>query len=285
MEKIHVSLFGGKNFLGGRETPLEADIIYCDKAASCSFYKNGNCLRCRSLSPSCKYGRNEIVKGYTSKAQKYYDFKKKYLKDEKYDKLKYPRSLVGKIDDVFFFNFMYVLVRQATEKDDPWSKTVNGYIIKNAYFGIGNFLFIPSNCVTNEFLYNVFSFKPTSMIGDEISDYREKIVPEILQELKFLSPEIYEKFIFEHPDYIYEPNYIGKRAYIYSLKKGTKFQIGSVTWIYDGEYVETENCNIGLSSPWFLQDVSYGFVKIKVNDKMTIEVKDNSIVDKDTKFE
>lgn len=40
---------------------------------------------------------------------------------------------------------------------------------------------------------------------------------------------------------------------------------------------------LSISSPWWLQDGVYSDVKIKVNDKMTIEINDNSIVDVNTR--
>ena len=69
MEKINVQLYGGRSVFGGRETPLEADIIYCDCKDKCSLYKNGNCLNCRVLfGDQCKKGSVETIKGYTSRA-------------------------------------------------------------------------------------------------------------------------------------------------------------------------------------------------------------------------
>lgn len=43
--------------------------------------------------------------------------------------------------------------------------------------------------------------------------------------------------------------------------------------------------DLGLSSPWWQHNNdSENIVKIKVNDKMTITITDNSIVDENTKF-
>ena len=45
VEKINVNLYGGKSiFKGVKETPLEAEITYCDKCYKCSFYKKGTCF-------------------------------------------------------------------------------------------------------------------------------------------------------------------------------------------------------------------------------------------------
>ena len=82
-EKINVELYGGKSIFSRKETPLEADEIYCDRANQCTFYAENTCLRCRSpFAPSCKFGETKCTNGYTSRARKYYSFKSKYENDE-----------------------------------------------------------------------------------------------------------------------------------------------------------------------------------------------------------
>lgn len=283
--KINVDLYGGKGILGGRETPLEADEIYCDMYEQCTFYKEGKCLRCRSfLSPTCKFGRNNIIKGYTSRAMKYYDFKNKYQSDEVYNKLSYPKKLVAVIGDNLYMNLKFTLVRKRTETDEKWRRDVDGYIISEAGFSSSN-VFIPLNEVTDALLYAIFSYTPHAIMGGVIEDYQKKVVPEVLQDLKKAAPNIYNDFIVKHPEYDFAPNYIGKKAYVNSLKPNTKFKYKGCEWLYDGEYVTTENFDIGIFSPWCLDGVKYSDVKMKVTDKMLFEINDNSIVDEDTKFE
>lgn len=283
--KINVDLYGGKGFLGGRETPLEADEIYCDMYEQCTFYKEGKCLRCRSfLSPTCKFGRNNIIKGYTSRAMKYYDFKNKYQSDEVYNKLSYPKKLAAVIGDNLYMNLKYTLVRKRRETDEKWRRDVDGYIISEAGFSSSN-VFIPLNEVTDALLYAIFSYKPHAIMGGVIEDYQKKVVPDILQDLKKAAPNIYNDFITKHPEYDLAPNYIGKKAYVNSLKPNTKFKYKGCEWLYDGEYVSTENFDIGLYSPWLGDGVNRSDIKMKVTDKMLFEINDNSIVDEDTKFE
>ena len=283
--KINVDLYGGKGICGGRETPLEADEIYCDMYEQCTFYKEGKCLRCRSfLAPTCKFGRNNIIKGYTSRAMKYYDFKNKYTSDEVYNKLSYPKKLVAVIGDNLYMNLKYTLVRKRRETDEKWKRDVDGYIISEVGFRSGD-VFIPLNEVTDALLYAIFSYKPRAMMGGIIEDYQKKVVPEVLQDLKKAAPDIYNNFISKHPEYNIAPNYIGKKAYVNSLKPNTKFKYKGYEWLYDGEYVSTENFNIGIFSPWCLDGIKCSDVKMKVTDKMLFEINDNSIVDEDTKFE
>lgn len=283
--KINVGLYGGKGIFGGRETPLEADEIYCDRFEQCTFYKEGKCLRCRSfLAPTCKFGRNNIIKGYTSRAMKYYDFKRKYESDEVYHKLSYPKKLVAVMGDTLYMNLKFTLVRKRKETDEKWRRDVDGYIISEVGFCSGD-VFIPLNDVTNDLLYAIFSYKPHAMMGGIIEDYQKKVVPEVLQDLKKAAPDIYNNFISKYPEYDIAPNYIGKKAYVNSLKPNTKFKYKGCEWLYDGEYVSTENFDIGLSSPWWGDGVKRSDIRMKVTDKMLFEINDNSIVDENTRFE
>src|SRR5574344_1673195 len=176
MSKINVDLYGGKSIFGGKESPLEADEIYCDRADRCSFYADGKCLRCRGfLAPKCKFGSNSVIKGYTSRAAKYYDFKRKYEKDEFYNKLHYPSELAAVIGDCLYLNLKYTLVRKRTDKDEAWEKDVNGYLISEVGF-CGGSAFIPIADVTNELLYAIFSYKPCAIMGGIIKDYQSKVV-------------------------------------------------------------------------------------------------------------
>jgi hypothetical protein len=284
--KINVNLYGGKSIFGGKETPLEADEIYCDITEQCIFYNEGKCLRCRSFfEPTCKFGRNNVIKGYTSRAMKYHAFKSKYENDEVYNKLHYPKKLVAVIGDNLYMNLKYIHVRKRRETDEKWwGRDVDGYFISEKGFDSGS-VFIPLNEVTNSLLHAIFSYQPCAMMGGVIKNYQDKVVPEILQDLKKVAPDIYNDFISEYPQYNIAPNYIGKKAYVNSLKPNTTFKHKGCEWFYDGEYVSSKNFDIGISSPWWGDGVQRSDVKLKVTDKMLFVVDDNSIIDEDTRFE
>ena len=283
MKKINVGLYGGKGLFGGKETPLEADEIYCDRSEECTYYKSGKCLRCRSfLAPTCKFGRNSVTKGYTSRARKYYSFRSKYEADETYSKLKYPDELVAVMGDTLYINYKYGTVRKRRETDEKWIKDIDGYIIDTGCYRSS--VFIPLNEITNSLLFAILSNQPRAMMGGIITDYQEKVVPDIVQSLKTIVPEIHKKFILKYPQFDKEPNYIGKKIFVNSLKPNTKFNYKNKEWIFDGEFVCSTNFDLGLNSPWWLENGKMSDVKIKVTDKMTIEVNDNSIVDENTSF-
>lgn len=59
MDKINVGLYGGKLlFRSGRENPLTAEEVYCDRYKECSLYNNGCCL---NVGSKCKYGEVKYI--------------------------------------------------------------------------------------------------------------------------------------------------------------------------------------------------------------------------------
>lgn len=288
MEKIGVKLYGGKSIFGKKETPLEADVITCDRANDCSYYKAGKCLNCRSfLSPMCKFGKVQTIKGYTSRASKYYDFKKKWQNEETYNKLDYPRTLVSIMGDTLYMNLKFTLVRKKVTEEKVFSRhyyrCVEGYEITECGFCSGD-CFMPIADLTIDLLEGILSYVPCAMMGGVIADYQDKVVPEVVQELRKLLPDFMTEFLNKYPQYDKEPNYIGKKVYVCSLKPNTEFTYKDSKWLYDGKYVSAQQINIGFYSPWFSDNAKYTDVKIEVNEKMTIEVNDNSIVDENTRF-
>lgn len=283
--KINVDLYGGKGIFGGKETPLEADEIFCDKYDKCSFYKDNKCLGCRSfLSPRCRYGKNNVIKGYTSKAAKYYDFKKKYTQDDVYNKLTYPNEIVAVIDNELYMNLKYTLVRKENNNNrtNSWyEKRFNDYVISDVGFSKGD-LWLPLDEITTEFLDVIFSYSPQAMMGGTITDYKEKVVPDIIQTMKKVYPELYSKLIHDYPKYNVEPNYVGKYAYIKTMAEGSV-----LTDCHGNEFTLKDESLI-------CENMTRGFVPFNgesakvvvcIKDKQKYKITDNSQVDDNTRFE
>lgn len=285
MKQISVTLYGGKGLFGGKETPLEAELIFCDRAKECSYYQSGQCLENRAMfNPGCKFGKSQTIKGYTSRAAKYTSFKERYTKDPLYNKTSFPKSYVAVMGDTLFINSGYVDVNKRRD-DEKWRRTVgNDYVLTDPGFGTGR-IYLPMEDVSNELLKELFSFHPQLLMGNDRTNAWKKRVRQILQDMKACTPEIYQRFTAEYPEYIFEMDYIGKKAYVSSLKPGTRFTQNQNTWIYDGEYVSSVGeIDIGLVSPWWHQNGTKTAVRIKVNDEMTFTVESNDIIDGDVRF-
>lgn len=272
MEKINVSLYGGKSIFGGRETKLNADITYCDRYKECSFYKKGKCFSAGRMGANCKFGKKQNIQGYTSKAIKYSDFKSEYRNDECYNKLDEPNSKIGKVKDVFIINMRYLHEREK-----------GGYEIETNIFS-HPLVYIEEKDFTNDVIKLICDGKPRTLMENAvIKDYVEKDVPRFLYELKNEFGHIYNKFIRQYPEYKnVEMNFVGRYAYIYSLKDGIEIKHDKATFKKEGEHLKSiTNYKSGFL-PFNAEEAQ---LTIKINNKMTVKITDNSMVDESTIFE
>lgn len=282
MKKINVELYGGKSLFGGRETPLEADIIYCDCSENCSFYRDNKCLNCRSfLGATCKKGKVETIKGYTSRAKKYSEFRARYKNDNEYGRLNYPSDLAALIDDELWLNLQFVHVRKAKKDDSKWQINEFGYIITDGAM-LSNILLLPLSDLNIELLNRIFSFIPYAIMGGEIKKYQNTTVPNIINQLKIIVPDIYYKLIQKYPKYNIKPNYIGKYAYVRTMTNGSILTDahGNKAVLKDGKL--------------YCESFTKGFVPfrgknanciIDIDEKQTYKITDNSQCDENTKFQ
>ncbi|MFR3783754.1 MAG: hypothetical protein ACLTXR_08410 [Clostridia bacterium] len=274
MDKINVNLYGGKSIFGGRETPLEAEMTYCDKYKNCSFYKQGKCFSAGRWQQNCKFGKKVRQKGYTSRALKYNDFRDKYRKDECYNKLDEPNNTIGKIEDTFVIN-----VRYLHEKEG------GGYEIETNIFS-HPLIYINENDFKNELISLICDGKPRTFVDNAvIKDYQEKTVPRFLYELKTEFTDIYNRFITQYPEYREKQlNFIGRIAYIYSLRDGIELKSNysdGAKFVKEGEYLKSTTNYNGSFMPFNAKEAD---IRLKIDKKMSVKITDNSMVDENTIF-
>lgn len=274
MDKINVSLYGGKSIFGGKETPLEAEITYCDKYENCSFYKQGKCFSAGRWKENCKFGNKVKHKGYTSRAIKYDEFRDKYRKDECYNKLDEPNNTIGKIEDVFVINIGYLHKKEG-----------GGYEIETNIFS-HPLIYINEKDFTNELISLICDGKPRTFMDNAIiKAYQEKIVPRFLYELKREFTDIYNRFIEQYPEYKEKQlNFVGRKAFVYSLRDGIELKSNysdKTKFIKDGEYLK----NITNYNDTFLPfNAKESNIQLKIDKEMKVEITDNIMVDENTIF-
>lgn len=287
MDKINVNLYGGKSLFGGKESPLEADTIFCDRYEECSFYKQGKCLNCRAfLCPRCKFGCINTIKGYTSRAAKYYTFKKEYTDDEKYNKLSYPSDVFGIIGKTIVMKIPYVYIVKKTEVKNTASyrKCVGDYFIDDPGFCSNNTLFMDMEDLTDELLFAILSFRPRAMMGGIITEYQSKVVPDIVTNLKKIIPDFMGEFLTNHPEYDLSPIYVDRYVYMYSLVDGAKIQdCHNTVYIFDKKNMQLI-CDCSTYKGWDFFGGKPNTLTIPVTDKMTIKVTDKCQCDENTVF-
>lgn len=292
MSKINVNLYGGKSLFGGKETPLEAEIIYCDMHENCSLYKENKCLRCRMSFTSnvCKYGSCNTVKGYTSRASKYHEFKDKYTEDENYSKLEHPNyERFAVVGNYYWFNFSYLYVAKydpEKHKDNCGRQIINNYVVDSSCFAQSS-CFIDKSDMTAEFLDAILSKTPRSFMGSIISEYQSKVVPDIVNQMKKVDTELFDKLCAVNEKYKNMlPNYLGKYAYISTLVSGSVIKDchgDEYTVVKDDNMIDTYLAGT-VKSGWVPFSAKEASVKVILKGTETIKVENNDWCDDKTKF-
>lgn len=280
MEVINVGLYGGKGIFGGKETPLEASVISCDKHESCSFYKNGTCLKIRSFgSGGCKFGNVNTIRGYTSRARKYHEFRTKWSSHECYNKLSYPPQKIGIIDDMVVFPYPFIRI----------TKAENGkYVVEEPALFSNNNSYIELEKFNSDLIYRICSYRPQALMGGEITSYQKEKVPLFLAHLQEILPEVYEKFVKDYPEFDKEIDYVGRKALLRTIKPSEIFYHSrdypnlNNKWYWDGEFLVYQNGYVSRVS--VINDYEIETFKLKPTDKTVVKITNNEQVKEDTVF-
>lgn len=280
MDKINVSLYGD-----GRKSPLYAEVNYCNNYQNCPLYKQNQCVMVTKPFYSCRcpYGKKERIKGYTIRANKYSAFYNKYKQDALYGKLKSISNdiLFCNIGDYYYFNFVYVSV--TTEKQDKWRSKYCGknktYI---AYTGTNSNDMFDKQTMTADVIDDILTYNAVTFFeGQPIKDWKNKTVPNIINDISKYDNDLYKQLIAINPDYLkMAPNYIGRTAYISTLNNNIIIQD-----CHHNNFLLNNNTLICTDYNGLLPfNANTSTVTIPVTEKMTVEVKDNAWCNTNTKF-
>lgn len=268
-EAINVGLYGA----GTRKSRLRAEYIYCDYAEECLAYKQNKCFCVTTpFKPRCKIGRVVQVDGATKQSKKYYKIYNNTKEMEIYNKLDYPRDLYfTKTKEKMYLSIPYIRI----------TPLENGDIKLDNPFLSSDDCLLESKHITTSNLIKILSFEPRAVFGGIIEDYQEKIVPDLLTQIKKYMPEYYQKIIELKPKFKeLEPDYVGKYAKISTCNKEMKYGYGNNVFHFEGDYLV---CNDYISA--FLPfGAKKSEIKIKVEDNMYVEITNNKQVLEDTIF-
>lgn len=276
---ISVNLYGGKGIFGGKEMPLEASQIFCDKYNSCSYYKNNQCLCVRSFGGrGCKFGREITERGYTSRSRNYHEFKRKWETHENYRKLSHPSQKLGLIDGIVILPYPHVYVE---EEGGLWK--VGGPMLFASECS-----YIPLEEFTPDLIKRICDHRPQALMGGEIKSYQEETVPLFLSHLKEVLPEKYQEFVAAYPQAERKISFVGRTALLKTIApstveyKSSSYPQFNEVWNWDGEKLIFEEGYVhGFS---VTKDYSVGRLEIVPSDKSTITITSDDQVTKDTIF-
>lgn len=131
------------------------------------------------------------------------------------------------------------------------------------------------------------TYHPHSIMGGEITKFQEEEIPKFIRHLKISFPSLFEKYIEAYPEDAEHFNsiakdYVGRKAYLYSLKEGTCFyDFQKNKWIKENGFIVCENYD-------FYSGITVGKKPRKVmhsiTNDMIVEVEDNDFVLPDAVF-
>lgn len=278
MEKINVMLYGGWD----KKEKNRAEIIYCDKCEVCSFYKNGKCLNvAQPFSTRCKYGKVHVVTGFTQRAAKRCIFDREHKSDPLYGKLNYPSDwCVAIIGDEVALNLIYVICDKQSYSYayNRWEDTKE-YHVRDSRLRVGTISYVPINELNADLINRILKYQAHGFMG-EINEYRNKIVPNVLWELKNKLPDKYDLLMVKYPEFEQmSPNFVGKKAYIKSLPDGFRIDDRG-TFVKKGNHLICDS----YKSAFLPFSSEHAYVEIEITDKMIYQIQKNSEVDENTVF-
>lgn len=287
--KVTTYLTGGKNLFGGREKPLCAHEVRCScDDGKCQFRNDGQCVcvASRFLGLSwCPYGNVSMKKGYTSRAQKYYAFKRRYEDDPTYMAL----DTVGNMTYLRLVgDYVYVHLSEATLTAS--SKGESGrpighdgqILISNPVFG-GTEGWFKRELFDVEVIIAICEFVPrSSWTYEKLDSYQGKTVPAFVEELRLHWPEMYEELETVRPDLCgKQVDYRGRKARTSTLRSGIvlKDSLGNRFILSDDRTeLRCDGFKSALVSVGSTHAKGTATVVLPVSKKDTVKVEDNDWV-------
>lgn len=268
---INVGLYGA----GTRESRLRAEYIYCDKADVCSAYSQGQCFCVTTLfGVRCDVGTVSCIDGGTKRAKAYGKVSAEARQNPRYGALSYPRNTyVTKIGDTAFLTIPYTRLEITPSGDltveDPHLDT--------------NKLAVRADWLTPKNIMAICEARPRAIMGGEIKDYQKKIVPHVLRQLKELFPKRFQRFVEEYPDYeVPVCSWLGRLAKLSTCNRSAEYiePVSKSKYRFEGDWLVCDN-NKSAFAPF---GATGGEIRVKVNDKMVVEVTNDDQVTEDTVF-
>ena len=149
--------------------------------------------------------------------------------------------------------------------------------------------FVPATSWNIATVLTLIDFRPQALMGGEITSYQLESVPLFIQHLREVDPAMFAQLIRARPVYDQEPNYVGRKALLRTLKPNIEWDANvhkdyPVRWRWDGTFLFTTSKH-AYSSTWG------GSIPMKITelkgvpeDNAAIKVQDNAWVTPDTIF-
>lgn len=289
--KVNIEFYGGKSIFGGREKPLEADVTYCEAPNECPLHESGTCLMAARLGRcDCIYGRTETVTGYTKRARKYGEFRRRFEDDPAYHALSLPtrRVITMRVRDMTFLKLGSIgLEYDSGEKgigSGYWKANDSGVWVCDPYMGRKS-VWVPTEAIDAKAFEFICRQHPQALFGGEIKSFQQKDVPLIVESVRNVFPEVYEELVSANPDLAeLKVDRTGMYADITTLRDGSTMtdRLGR-TFTKTGMTVTCDDFDSSLVMPFGIQ-TRHARIEMPISEGTYVEVQSNDWVDEGTVF-
>lgn len=277
---VHYHVFNPAKsyFKQNKNSKAECQYIKC-RLKKCPLRDSGTCM----LRPvfgwvKCPYGTYHVNVGPTRRARKFSDWIRQKEKEgpDTTTHLDNPPKKLAFVGEWVFLPYAHMDLCKAVP-----------FVEHNKYLISGTSL-IHRNAWTIENVLRLIDFRPQALFGGTITNYQIEQVPNFIFHIREMDPKMWNELIKARPELDVEPNYVGRKALLTTLKFPITFTIIKnpsypVKWKWDGKTVTTTSKH-SYSNIW--GDISLKSLELKgiPNKNSAIVILDNSWVKDTTVF-
>lgn len=263
-----------KSLFGSKKDKAKFRTLKCSMSHSCDAYASGQCAVWSGLGTRCPYGKITVEVGFTQRAMKFGSWiRERERKVKDLAQLNERRSL-ARVGEFVFFPYSH------------WSIDFPGIApeFRSSLFSSGT-KFIPVEVFTIDFFEKVVNHRPRSMFGSFITKYQDEIVPKMVMHLEEVMPGFFDEWSSKYPEtarrFRESKSYVGRKAYLTTIKAGSvlPYKSGEMRW--DGDALEITGFDSVFLPVRKLESV---VIKAIPTDGAIVEITDDAQVTSETRF-
>jgi hypothetical protein len=252
--------------------------VHCSNSENCDAFKNGSCVMWAGLyGHKCPYGRKKNQEGYSQRAYKFSEWIS--AKKQSVEGIKQldacPQKMCSIGEYVYFPYPHWTLDKSVPMVEEDRANMISDGVARQ---------FINQVLFTIDLIEHIINARPQALFGGEITSYQKEVVPKIVQHLREVFPERFKKWSKKYPETAEKFNlddYVGRMAYVRTLKPGCVVVKKDCSMKWDGEYLITEEFT-SVFLP--IERPDYVYLKMKPGEQTTIKITSNDQVYSETEF-
>lgn len=238
--------------------------VYCSFDGECPLFERGCCASRDFFTRGCPYGRKEKLTGPTPRAKSFHSWIQSHEIES--PSLDSPPKKIAFVGEWVYLPYAHMDMCESVP-----------FVHHGGAFRCGQ-PFIPRTEWTIETVCKLLDFRPQALIGGEITTYQREEIPKFIEHLK--ETEIWPELIKARPTLDKPANYVGREAYLRTLKPGISWKGDHGVWSWDGELAHCED----YKSVFLDIKSERTSVMARPEKDFTIKVESNDWVSSETEF-